>query len=240
MRRSGTPSKLSDSVNRRLNSYALAASAAGVSLLALAPPLESALAAVAGTLLMLESAEAKIVYSPTNRDLFCGTTQRDKFYLHLDHRKATFRFSCFEAGGTRSLAVRARSEKEVWTTSTSRGHPAAALSSGAVIQSAPNFQGGDRIGMVWQTVSLTTSGGPWKDVTNRYLGLKFYVKGKAHYGWARLSTARRINATLSGYAYETIPNKPIIAGEIKGPDVVTIQPGSLGQLARGVATVKTH
>jgi hypothetical protein len=42
---------------------------------------------------------------------------------------------------------------------------------------------------------------------------------------------------LTGYAYETIPNKAIIAGKIKGPDVVTVQsdtaPGSLGRLALG-------
>ena len=27
----------------------------------------------------------------------------------------------------------------------------------------------------------------WEGVKNRYLGLKFYVKGKAHYGWARMT-----------------------------------------------------
>ena len=29
--------------------------------------------------------------------------------------------------------------------------------------------------------------GHWRNVRNRYLGLKFFVKGKAHYGWARLN-----------------------------------------------------
>jgi hypothetical protein len=29
--------------------------------------------------------------------------------------------------------------------------------------------------------------GSWKDVTNRYLGLKLVIKGKIHYGWAQLS-----------------------------------------------------
>jgi hypothetical protein len=38
---------------------------------------------------------------------------------------------------------------------------------------------------------------------------------------------------LSGYAYETIANKAIIAGKTKGPDVITVQPGSLGRLAQG-------
>jgi hypothetical protein len=47
----------------------------------------------------------------------------------------------------------------------------------------------------------------------------------------------KITATLTGYAYETVPNKPIIAGKTKGPDVITVQPdtapGSLGRLALG-------
>ena len=88
-------------------------------------------------------------------------------------------------------------------------------------------------------------GGDGKGVRNRYLGLKFFVQAKAHYGWARLSVeilksigpGGRIKATLTGYAYETIPNKPIIAGKTKGPDVIAVQPeavpGSLGGLALG-------
>jgi hypothetical protein len=67
--------------------------------------------------------------------------------------------------------------------------------------------------------------GPWanggKGVKNRYLGLKFFVKGKVHYGWARLNVSAGfcgLGGTLTGYAYETIPGKAIIAGQTKGPD----------------------
>ena len=42
-----------------------------------------------------------------------------------------------------------------------------------------------------------------------------------------------IAATLTGYAYETIPNKPIIAGKTNGPDVITVEPTTLGSLALG-------
>jgi hypothetical protein len=65
---------------------------------------------------------------------------------------------------------------------------------------------------------------PWanngKGVKNHYLGLRFAINGKVHYGWARLtvSVSNGIYATLTGYAYETIPNKSIIAGATKGPD----------------------
>jgi hypothetical protein len=46
-----------------------------------------------------------------------------------------------------------------------------------------------------------------------------------------------ITALLTGYAYETVPNKAIIAGKTKGAGVITFQPGSLGQLARGGSTI---
>jgi hypothetical protein len=42
-----------------------------------------------------------------------------------------------------------------------------------------------------------------------------------------------VSATLTGYAYETVPNKAIIAGQITGPDVITMQPETLGSLAHG-------
>jgi len=80
--------------------------------------------------------------------------------------------------------------------------------------------------------------GEWVNVSNRYLGLKFKVKGRIHHGWARLNVVDnypRITATLTGYAYETVPNKPIVAGNTKGPDDVPLAPAGLGRLAQGSA-----
>jgi hypothetical protein len=93
----------------------------------------------------------------------------------------------------------------------------------------------------------------WFSATNRYLGLKFKIKGRIHFGWARLSVVgrQRITATLTGYTYETIPGKAIKAGQTKGtaddptnsdlgPDASlnsfisdTQQPATLGALAMG-------
>ena len=90
--------------------------------------------------------------------------------------------------------------------------------------------------------------GPWLNVDCRYLGLKFFIKGHVHYGWARFNVTAgdgKITATLTGYAYETIPNKPIIAGKTKGPGDASVeessaapsrptsQPATLGLLALG-------
>jgi hypothetical protein len=58
--------------------------------------------------------------------------------------------------------------------------------------------------------------GPWAGTHVGYLGIKFLINGETHYGWARL-TIGRLPATLTGYAYETIPNKPIPAGRISVP-----------------------
>jgi hypothetical protein len=85
--------------------------------------------------------------------------------------------------------------------------------------------------------------------------LKFSAKGKVHFGWARFVTHSRPRPTaeLTGSAYETIPNKPIITGKTKGPDDNSVeqpndpgpgasltnpfpdkpQPASLGALAMG-------
>jgi hypothetical protein len=69
---------------------------------------------------------------------------------------------------------------------------------------------------------------------------------KIHFGWARLNVncvyPKAIRATLTGYAYETIPNKAIIAGATKGPDAAeptasfnkhNPEPATLGMLAMG-------
>ena len=58
---------------------------------------------------------------------------------------------------------------------------------------------------------------------------KFLIKGKFHYGWARLST-QGMTDTLTGYAYETIANKPIITGKTKGSSAITIPAGAAGTL----------
>jgi len=42
-----------------------------------------------------------------------------------------------------------------------------------------------------------------------------------------------ITATLTCYACETIPNKPIIASKTTGPDVITTTPATLDRLALG-------
>ncbi|MBK9525676.1 MAG: T9SS type A sorting domain-containing protein [Bacteroidetes bacterium] len=47
----------------------------------------------------------------------------------------------------------------------------------------------------------------------RYLGLRFDIAGATHYGWARLRVPNAGEFTLMDYAYNSIPNQPILAGQ---------------------------
>jgi hypothetical protein len=47
------------------------------------------------------------------------------------------------------------------------------------------------------------------------------IKNTTHYGWVRVSVSKwPFSATLTGYAYETVPNNR--DREDQGPDVVTV------------------
>ncbi len=218
------PSNLSDSLHHRLNSYALAASAAGVSLLALAQP-----------------AEGKIVYTPA--DVVLTSRPPSEYDLDLNHDGIRdFVLTAYYASGRSShvsalLGSAAAASNRVWGL---HGFDSA-LPRGAQIGPKGFRLVGNNVMAVVD--SNTYADGPWanhgKGVRNRYLGLKFAIKGKIHYGWARLNVrimlldGSPITATLTGYAYETIPNKPIIAGKEHGG-------ASLGALAAGSTALSSR
>jgi len=218
-----TPFPLSESLHQQLNLYALAASAAGVGMLALAQP-----------------AEAKIIYTKTHM-VIAGAEQ---YYLDVNHDKTTdftivnfWTTVCPDSCGQWLYLKPAAGNSEIGSVTHSGWHFAAAVKKGSAIGSKGHFLAGT--GFMAAAFSTMPPVGPWRNVTNRYLGLKFAVKGKTHYGWARLSVTGgfgSIVGTLSGYAYETIANKAIIAGKTKGAEVVVppdAATGTLGRLALG-------
>jgi len=234
-RLSRTPSRLSDSLHHRLNLYAVAAGAAGM-----------------GLLFLGQSAEAKVVYTPTHKWL----PLNQYFSLDLNHDGINdFKFHLISfanhSSSSCSLLVRAASQSsnEIYSTVWERVDlMAAALPKGTKVGPANGFQNQLHEALMFaagSSVSGNWSFGPWLDVTNpAYLGLRFLIKGEVHYGWALLGHIRvqtgpggwcnkPARALLTGYAYETIPSKPIITGRTKGPHVVTVEPGSLGALAAG-------
>ena len=229
--------KISDSLNRQLNTYALAASAAGVSVLALA-----------------RASEAKVVYTETHQ-----VTHADfPLYIDLNHDgikdfllratyyagTAYFKVGLDASGYRNNNAVAGgRSSRSSYFFSAAYALPAGArIGPKRKFPVHHPFMAEELFNRVH--TSQYSDLGPWagkgKGVTDRYLGLKFVVGGEVHYGWARLSVTLGhhrqygdVSGTLTGYAYETVPNKAIIAGQITGPNVITLQPEALGSLARG-------
>ena len=95
----------------------------------------------------------------------------------------------------------------------------------------------------------TSSGGPFKNVTNKYLGVRFLIAGHVHEGWIRLSISCSkfgvVSGTITGYAYDTVPDElgVIAAGKFMGPvvkeaSIEKAAPGSLGMLALGSPAIR--
>lgn len=222
MRRDSTTCTFSDSFRRRLNMYKQAASAAGVGMLALAQP-----------------AGAKIVYTPTHVVVPRGWP--GTYFLDLNHDGvADIEFeNWWNNDPDKSVgflaAIPAKKGNGVRGYTTGFFGWASAIRAGVKVGPSGRFISA-RYGFYMDMSCY----GPWNDVKNRYLGVRFTIKGSTHYGWARMNVNCnpgnfQITPVLTGYAYETIPNKPIIAGKTKGPDVITVEAGSLGALAQGSA-----
>ncbi|MGA2022457.1 MAG: hypothetical protein ABSH02_17830 [Candidatus Sulfotelmatobacter sp.] len=90
--------------------------------------------------------------------------------------------------------------------------------------------------------------GYWGFAFNRYLGVEFFIDGQIHYGWVRLTVnfvtndrnTAEIRTHLSGYAYESDPEKLIIAGDEGKTANASAQSRSLktlGLLALGAACI---
>jgi hypothetical protein len=232
-RTSRATSKLSESVHHQLQMYALAAGAAGISALSLAPP-----------------ADAKIIYTKTNTPILVNKP----YNLDLNHdgisdfelKDHFYTNSGYSDGSL--IVLPQKSANEVWTAQQCFGSApslcAARLRKGTRVGPKGAFRQDYPNGEIMVRSNHVSYFGKWMNATG-YLGLKFVIKGKTHFGWARLAVSAQrwhVTATLTGYAYETIPGKAIIAGATKGPDdgeptasftMPTPEPATLGVLAMG-------
>jgi hypothetical protein len=232
--RNTTP--LTSATETKLSGYAILAAASGVAMLALAP-----------------GAEAKVVYTPTNQKLPINTT----FALDVNGDGIpdfNFTAGTFLGGAVRrdtytfnsdaTLAVAGEVQSnQVWGVNGA----VSALPAGVKVGPKGKFAASN---FFMGAVSATDSGparyfGPWApadgNVKNHYVGLKFVIDGETHYGWARFNVQVRqplhgnLQAVLTGYAYETVANAPILAGKTSGAEEAATPPATLGQLAAGAA-----
>ena len=62
--------------------------------------------------------------------------------------------------------------------------------------------------------------GPFADVTDKYLGVKFLIGADLYYSWFRLDvTVDPITITIKDYAYNSNPDESLIAGEISNSTI---------------------
>ena len=205
----------------RLNAYTVAATAAGVGALCLAQP-----------------AEAKIVYTPAHVKIVqnVGLVRFDLNHDGIADFGLSNVLHVLSSETFAALRVAPLQEaNEIWGVYSNQVLCAAALPKGRKVGPKGQFQKDPNIGLPMAASGAYGTYGQWRHLQQAYLGLKVVIKGKTHFGWARvkvLAHGASIAATLTGYAYETIPGKPILAGATKGPDA---EAGSLGALAAGAA-----
>jgi len=231
---------LAKSLDKQLNLYTLAARAnCGLTHAAAVG------AAGAAVMSLVPVAEAKIIYTPVHVTI----PQSSYFFFDFNYgpKAGDYDFGIVKGGICRSgLGCVSGLGAGGYTVSnliaaTSHSY-AMALRPGRRMGPRKPVKRGAKMGVIrWGgTSNKTVWYGPWanggKGLNNGYLGLKFMLIGKVHYGWARVSLTVKNNrfntATLTGYAFETIPNKPIIIGKTHGPDVI-VKPATLGALAAG-------
>jgi hypothetical protein len=222
--RAGFVPPLSESLRRHLNSYAAAASAAGVGMLAFG-----------------QMAEAEVIYHAANIQL----NATGPVYLDLNHDGIEdFRLSY---GFNVERPIHGRGASDAFSSSWLNAKPdqplnriysagndcAAALRKNIEVGPDSPFQNGSlSLRMAWGS----NGGGhscPWVGIKGAYLGVKFSIKGKTHYGWVRMNQPKNTEqfpTHIVGYAYESVAGKAILAGATSGDQPIK---GSLGALARG-------
>ncbi len=224
--------QISHALHNKLNAYAISAAAAGVAALAAATP-----------------ANAEVIFTPVNGTIAPGS----KYQLDLNNDgvidftiENDLHLSTTPFGD--DLNIVPGKGNAVWQGTRERYNQitAAALAAGIPVGEGKPF--------VFQPANLAyasltaftyVSGGPWKSATNRFLGLRFIINGQVHFGWARLTVLANehhetVHAMLTGYAYETEANTPILTDKTSGAaeesrliDAGKTKPSTLGILALG-------
>jgi len=184
----------------------------------------------AGVAACASRAEAEIIYTPVHSRF------NFDYFLDLNHDGINdFKLRSYYLSGYGDVQVfpLITGNRIVATPQSCYYHhaAAAALKMGAVIGPGPRFL--QQANCMVQMFSWISSG-PWVNTGDHYLGFAFQIDGKEHFGWARISVHLLCAGEITGYAYETVPDKPIVAGDTGQSTEAAIESPSLGMLALGV------
>ena len=205
------PSKLSEPLHRSLGAYALAASAAGVAVLACSAPADAAPVCKKPTLTI--PGTSTYALNPAGQQI-APFNIVDTFNNVSSNSFGWWNRGFFSPNSAGANAV------------VDKNGFAADLAAGASIGPAAQFGRGKSYGLIF-TYGYGPSGrGRLKDHQgdlqfgqDNYFGFKFSVLGQVHYGWVRLhvtfsrGTDGQSTAThVLSYGYESTPNTAILAG----------------------------
>jgi hypothetical protein len=219
--RARKPSKLSEPLHRHLNGYALAASAAGVTLLACSLP--------AGAVPVCKNFAVTL----TGTDTYSFNPARQQFapfnIAQTFDNISSLTFAFWNRGFLTPNSARAMELLGA------NGFPVA-LASGASIGPGGHFGKAKSYGMLFSYGPL--NGGTKKRHQGNfqfgqinYFGFRFSISGEDHYGWVRLKvtfgpgfdgTATYIH--IRGSGYETTPNTAIHAGQCSSESSLSALP----------------
>ncbi|MGA2022459.1 MAG: hypothetical protein ABSH02_17840 [Candidatus Sulfotelmatobacter sp.] len=185
----------------------------------------------AGIAASTSPATAEVVYTPTHNNI------DQDYYLDLNNDGiGDFHIHSYYLSGIGNFEVHPMipiNKIAAVDKGCPRGPGAAPLPKGAVIGPGLTLDGNATcMGFMLSWYST----GPWLGLKDRYLGFEFYIDGQKHYGWARLSMqdffCYLCIGRILGYAYETVPGKPIVAGDEGNTTDASVEP-TLGALALG-------
>ncbi len=232
---------VSKRVDEQMKLYCAAAMAAGVSMLALAQPAQGEVVITKKTIPIPVSSYFFPPPKPVLLDLNHDGVNDFSFSLY------SFAYHSFQI----ALTVRALDGGDVVGGANKEGgFYASALAHGAKIGPSAHFSSRG-VADIERASGTNASNrysrhlyGDWgNNPVNRYVGVKFLIKGQTHYGWVRLTVTTQpkgFSAAITAYAYETVANKKISAGvastsasESQAQNRMEPVGASLGMLARG-------
>jgi hypothetical protein len=228
LRQNQQPAQLNGKLDARLLTYAVAATAAGVGIVAQTQPAEAEVVAHPANITVPYN--GGVVQFDINGDgqmdfgLSWGSEKGPKHRA----RRQTCSSNCPPPFSSEMKAIPEQAANEIWQTGQKAGffgseiYCAAALAPGRRVGPSAAFKGPGARAMYWVYENVISGGRgacPWNFDATRYLGVEFLdVKGNLHYGWVRVSIAYSTDTTLTitGYAYESVPNKAITTGVTEG------------------------
>jgi hypothetical protein len=216
-----------------------------------------AAAASAGLLSTAPPAEAEIIYTPSNTPVTIAKVNQGPVLTPLDlTNQGVPEFGIVMSSGKafsyygsttqfKFLLKVVPGQAGNSAVQGSQAPTAGALSAGVTVGAKDKFVAGDAYMQIKSyTRTAKRSSGTWQKVEFAYVGLKFLINGQVHYGWARVkfpSVGATGYPSIYGYAYESVPNRPIVTGQTSGTAqaaAAASTPATLGLLAAGASGVK--